>query len=309
MLEPTERPASSEPESLSDSDWLDISSTDRESDNDSIFSSSRGTDHERPSRSRQSSVSYGSSRDGDVDVWEGMIDDSADEESPEQLQMSSPVHPAHHVDSHPAVQTHDETSPEELRVKDGLDQSMVSTLSSSRSSSLHASTIHNSLRDLRLSFPDPITSSREDLSTSSYEDVRTVDATHSTSDSYVIPTLQQDGKEAAEQTITPSSEPKLGGSEFNVFLYGLSTPFKWSITLDLLEKVAQGAGVTLTTPSEGSDDGLARQFAVGTRSEHGDAFPSTITITDKTRQQYSLEGVGCFCLSLSELIATFHSHP
>lgn len=304
VLEATDRPPSSEPESLSDSDWLDISSTDRDSDNDSIFSS-RGTDHERPSRSRQSSLSYGSSRDGDVEVWQGMIEDSADEESPEQLQTSSPVHSVPHVDNHSVVQAHLETSLEEFRVKEGLDQSMVSTLSSSRSNSLHASTIHNSLRDLRLSFPDPITSSREDV-TSSYEDIGAPDATRSASDSYVIPIPQQTDEQAAEETLTPHSERQ---SEFNIFLYGLSTPFKWSVAIDLLEKVAQGAGVTFTTPAEASDDSPVRHFTVSTRAEHGTIFPSTITITDKTHQQYSPEGVCFFFFPLAELIATFHSQP
>ncbi|KAL4063544.1 hypothetical protein V8B97DRAFT_1991191 [Scleroderma yunnanense] len=287
MLEPTDHPVSSEPESLSDSDWLDISGTDRESDNDSIFSSSRGTDHERPSRSRQSSMSYGSSRDGDVDVWEGMIEDSADEDAPTD---APPVLPAPQVDSHTTLQPHEETSLEELRVKEGLDQSMVSTLSSSRSSSLYASTVHSSLHDLRLSFPDPITSSREDLVTSSYEDVSTVpDAAHSASASYVITTPQAE-QETAEETLIQECPT----SEFNIFLYGLSTPFKWSVVIDLLEKVARGAGVTFITPPQGSDDSV-RQFVVATRPERGNLFPSTITVTDKTHQQYSPEGSTLIC--------------
>ncbi|KAG8213017.1 hypothetical protein J3R82DRAFT_11408 [Butyriboletus roseoflavus] len=79
MSIPTDNSALSELDSHSDSDWLDIASTDRDSDdNDSIYSS-RETDHEDRfrSRSRRSSLSYGSSRDGDVDAWEGLIDDSA----------------------------------------------------------------------------------------------------------------------------------------------------------------------------------------------------------------------------------------
>ncbi|KAG6331219.1 hypothetical protein ID866_7868, partial [Astraeus odoratus] len=307
MREPSDYPVSSEPESLSDSDWLDIAGTDRESDdNDSIFSSSRDTDHERPSlrsRSRQSSVSYGSSRDGDIDVWEGMIDDSADEDLPDHVRASSPPppgpSPAAHPVSHPATHAHEQTSlDDELREKEGLDQSMVSTLSSSRSSSVHAPTVHNSLRDLRLSFPDPISSSREELVTSSYEDVgASPDATPpSTSDSYVIQTSQQHTPDEAPSVPEPASTIQdslpsgaASSSEFNVDLYGLSTPLKWSVIGDLLAKVAQGAGVTIATDVEDLD-GPVRRFVVTGRPSHAKLFPGTVTVTDKTQQQYTPAG-------------------
>ncbi|KAI5998618.1 hypothetical protein EDD15DRAFT_2240435 [Pisolithus albus] len=294
MLEPAvDHTVLSEPENLSDSDWLDISSTDRESDdNDSIFSSSRDTDHEHLSRprSRRSSLSCDSSREGDIDVWEGMIEDSADEALPDHVRVVPPASLFPREECHPVIHSNDETSIEEQRVIEGLDQSMVSTLSSSRSSSLHAPTLHNSARDLRLSFPDPITSSREELRESSYEDIRSY--TEATQPSDIIPVPQR-----AEEEETPASPEEVPihdsvlstaappASEFNISLYGFPTPFRWSIVTSLLEKVAEGAGVTITASRE---DGSVRQFAV---SGHADkAFPHIITVTDKIDCDYPADG-------------------
>ncbi|KAI6039191.1 hypothetical protein EDC04DRAFT_2568814 [Pisolithus marmoratus] len=293
MLDPAvDHPVYSEPETFSDSDWLDISGTDRESDdNDSIFSSSRDTDHEHASRSRsrQSSLSYGSSRDGDIDVWEGMIEDSADEALPDQALVPPPVSLYPHEESHPVIHANEETSLEEQRVNEGLDQSMVSTLSSSRSSSLHASTLHNSVRDLRLSFPDPITSSREELKESSYEDIGSCSEASQPSD--IIPVPQQAEEETpATREVAPVQDSVLPAgtspaSEFNITLYGYPTPSRWSVVTSLLEKVAEGAGVTITVSGE---DSSVRQFSATTHSDK--LFPHIITVTDKIDHGYPAEG-------------------
>ncbi|KAF9237676.1 hypothetical protein BU15DRAFT_63062 [Melanogaster broomeanus] len=294
----------SEPECLSDSDWLDIASTDRESDNESI-SSSRGADHERlssRSRSRQSSLSYGSSRDGDVDVWEGLIEDSADEGMPDAVlaHPSSHVPPVSQDAGSSDINPTEEISPEELREKEALDQSMISTLSSSRSSSLHASTVHNSSRDLRLSFPDPITSSREELLSSSYEDVQSPsDTTFSVTDPDLILDLQQTEDDedmlSASQVLPPQlqhpeAEPVQTpvGTELKVSLYGLSSPFKWSMIDKLLQKVVDGAGLTTTTDLE-SLEGPLRQLVVNGHSERDRSFPHIITVIDRTHQQHDTE--------------------
>ena len=288
----TDNSALSEHDSHSDSDWLDIASTDRDSDdNDSIYSS-RETDHEdlsRP-RSRRSSVSYGSSRDGDVDAWEGLIDDSADEGVPNDVPAPTPhvpspsQHPAP-VDSIPDQ----ETSPEELRVNEGLDQSMVSTLSSSRSSSLHASTVHNSSRDLRLSFPDPITSScREPLSTSYEEIQRNSNVVSSPTDSDVPSEARQaDDEEMLSASQVLPTQPQASsalapsGPELKVFLYGYPAMSKWSIANRLLRKVAHGAGLTIS-PDLDNLQGSIRQLTVSGSFEHNRTFPRIITVLDKT---------------------------
>ncbi|KAI6155676.1 hypothetical protein BKA82DRAFT_991324 [Pisolithus tinctorius] len=293
MLDPTaDHPVLSEPDTLSDSDWLDISGTDRESDdNDSVFSSNRDTDHEHlsPLRSRRSSVSYGSSREGDIDVWEGMIEDSADEGLPDLVPVPPPASLSGE-ELHPAIHAQDETLLEEQRINDGLDQSMVSTLSSSRSSSLPASTLHNSARDLRLSFPDPITSSREELRESSYEDIGSCPEATQPSDVISVPQQAEEEETQATPEVAPvqdsvSSTDTLPASDFNISLYGFPTPSRWSIVTSLLEKVAEGADVTITTSR---DDGSVRQFAASSHSHK--LFPHIITVTDKIDHNYPAEG-------------------
>lgn len=296
MSIPTDNSALSELDSHSDSDWLDIASTDKDSDdNDSIYSS-RETDHEdrSRSRSRRSSLSYDSSRDGDVDAWEGLIDDSADEGMPNDVLAPNPHVPS--LSHHPAtfdLPPTQEASPEELRVKEGLDQSMVSTLSSSRSGSLHTSTIHNSSRDLRLSFPDPITSScREPLSTSYEEIRRNSDILSSPTDSDGPSDARQaDDEEMLSASQMTSAQPQAttlpspSGPELKVFLYGFSTIFKWSIVNRLLQKVAHGAGLTITHDLDNLQ-GSIRRLTVSGSFEHDRAFPRVITVLDRTLHPY-----------------------
>jgi hypothetical protein len=160
----------SEVDSLSDSEWLEISSN-QESDSDSI--SSRDSDHDDPPSlppSRRSSISVGSSVDGEIDAWEGFADASPDE----LVSGTDPVGTAFATTEHAGPRRMLQGSEEQF-VTAALEQSLVGTLSASRSSSLGVpSTVHNSLRDLRLSFPDPITSSRDELNRS-YEAVSTPD--------------------------------------------------------------------------------------------------------------------------------------
>ncbi|KIJ14319.1 hypothetical protein PAXINDRAFT_40919, partial [Paxillus involutus ATCC 200175] len=294
----TDYSAISEPESLSDSDWLDIATTDRESDENDSICSSRGTDHERlslRSRSRRSSLSCGSSRDGDVDAWEGLIEDSADEGMPDDVPAPTHVPLVFQGFMPSNINPTEDASPEELRIQEGLDQSMISTLSSSRSSSLHASSVHTSSRDLRLSFPDPITSSREELLNTSYEDVGSPsDTTFSATDPDVAVDLQQTEDEemlSASQILLPQSQdleakpvPACLGPELKVFLYGLSSPFKWSLIDNLLQRVVYGAGLTTTTDLQ-SIEGSIRQLFVTGHSERDRSFPRIITVVDKTLQR------------------------
>ncbi|KAF8842118.1 hypothetical protein BDN67DRAFT_1001898 [Paxillus ammoniavirescens] len=294
----TDYSAISEPESLSDSDWLDIATTDRESDENDSICSSRGTDHEHlslRSRSRRSSLSCGSSRDGDVDAWEGLIEDSADEGMPDDVPAPPHVPLVFQAPMSSNLNPTEDTSPEELRIQEGLDQSMISTLSSSRSSSLHASTVHTSSRDLRLSFPDPITSSREEILNTSYEDVGSPsDTTFSATDPEItVDLLQTENEEmlSASQVLPPQSQdleatsvPACLGPELKVILYGLSSPFKWSLIDNLLQRVVCGAGLTTTTDLQ-SIEGSTRQLFVTGHSERDRSFPRIITVVDKTLQR------------------------
>src|SRR6266545_2227583 len=151
----------------SDSDWLDISSG-RDSD-DNVSLSDQDSDHDEINsvpRSRRSSFSTESSMGGDVEAWEGFVSDSGDEIAHALNGMYSVTSPSATRAEPLAVrpvpdvtETFDlATAEEDKRVKEALDQSFIGTLSASRSSSagMHNSSTHTSLRDLRLSFPDPL---------------------------------------------------------------------------------------------------------------------------------------------------------
>ncbi|KAK0469795.1 uncharacterized protein EV420DRAFT_1496579 [Desarmillaria tabescens] len=235
-------------DSLSDSDWLDIASNRESDDNESV--SSRDSDHNEVviPLSRRSSMSIGSSRDGEVDAWEGFVDDSSDEGHSNEFESTGAV--ADGLFMGPLL----DLEGEEQRVREALDQSMISTLGASRSSS-HPSTVHSSLRDLKLSFPDPLTSSHEQLS-GSYDNV--------SSSNHELPSLE--GEEAiTEVTVNDSSpvtDPGLlptpesptdtrdidfGDVEYDIFLYGTSSSVKWTVVHDLLRKASLGAGIRLAS--------------------------------------------------------------
>lgn len=291
--EPTDNSTLSEVESLSDSEWLDIASG-RESDSDSIYSS-RGTDQGRTSRSRsrRSSFSYGSSRDGDVDAWEGLIEDSADEGVvPDTVRPSgSPLASNQGHFTTPTDENAGDVT-EEQRVKEGLDQSMISTLSSSRSSSVHASTVITSSRDLRLSFPDPIFSSREELSSTLCEDILSPssstmfsgpdpDVTVHITDPGGPDLFHAPGSSSAPTTIDDVVSALLD-SDLNVSLYGFHYPHKWSFVSTLLEKVVRGARLTIATPLE-EMDGPVRQLHIEGRTDRSIFYPRVITVIDRTQ--------------------------
>ncbi|KAJ3744417.1 hypothetical protein DFH05DRAFT_1495098 [Lentinula detonsa] len=230
----------SETETFSDSDWLDIASN-RESDTESV-SSNNGL-------SRRSSISTGSSRNEEVEAWEGFIEEIADE-------LPVPETNAPHSNEHsnsPFIDL-DEIHVEERRVRDGLDQSLTSTLSTSRTSSRH-STVHNSLRDLRLSFPDPLNSSHDELN-SSYDRVSSsegVDVTDGIEENELGSSQVALMEPALIQDPGLPSTPEVPGQDtleniriisdvraltLQVVLYG-TTP-KWSFVDELLRKFIVG---------------------------------------------------------------------
>src|SRR5258708_4539252 len=80
----------SELESISDSDWLDISASE---DARSIGGpESDGDETEERALSRRSYSSRSSSRDGDVDIWEGLVETTDDEALEEPLEF--PLRPS-----------------------------------------------------------------------------------------------------------------------------------------------------------------------------------------------------------------------
>ncbi|CDO78178.1 hypothetical protein BN946_scf184797.g4 [Trametes cinnabarina] len=295
-MDPNDLNSLSEVESLSDSDWLDIASSRASEDNDSSLADSDVSDREdiesdyRPP-SRRSLTSNGS---GDIQGWEGIVEDSADEapvsdpviNSDERTAASTLTDPRlSHLSlsfraaalSESAVARHTALvdPAEDQRVKDALDQSMVSTLSGSRSNSLNGSVqtsvVHS--RDLRLSFPDPLTSPRAQSLNPSYEHISvptdneyslsdgdmqpssglsrettaaSIDSAPAADPSDVFPTLEVarvsniacDEQKACVTADVHSSSVV----DFFIVLYGASSEIKHRVVHTLIEKLMSATG-------------------------------------------------------------------
>ncbi|KAF9496622.1 hypothetical protein BDN71DRAFT_1445835 [Pleurotus eryngii] len=255
----THSSSNSEVDNLSDSDWLEISSNTGSSTDNDDSESDLDRDDELSSMplSRRSSMSLGSSRDGEVDAWEGFVDDAGRIQTPSNLgALAAPIDGGLASPVEETSVDRGQEDEEELRVKAGLDQSMVSTLSASRTSSsgLHASTstAHNSFNDLRLSFPDPLTSSRDEL-VRSYGDVLEEEDVHAVTDAkpdiaaeseaeVVRPSLSDKQITGRPEVAisTQSILDRLNNTKFEIVLYGNSSDIKWSFVETLLQKVAPG---------------------------------------------------------------------
>ncbi|KAH9903041.1 hypothetical protein C8Q73DRAFT_721421 [Cubamyces lactineus] len=333
----------SEVESLSDSDWLDIaSSRASEGDTDSLLADSDASDREdlesdyRPP-SRRSLVSTDSSREGDIQGWEGIVEDSADEAptssrcgtggdvpspiiEPSPLERTSTDPRLSHLSlsfraaalSQSAVARHRALvdPEEEQRVKDALDQSMVSTLSGSRSNSLNGSVqtsvVHS--RDLRLSFPDPLTSPGTQSLSPSYENISApTDTDMSPSDRDTQSSLTAPSREtsAAYVMTAPVTDPgaittpevvRSGtGSDddnkacvsadvhssrivdFYIVLYGASSEIKHRVVHRLLEKLMAATGCGFSALPQMDVPHNIRMLVNGGRAMH-----CIISVVDRT---------------------------
>jgi hypothetical protein len=318
------RPSSvSDFDSPSDSDWLDIASSRESDDNDSVSSDS---DRERVDDippSRRSSISLGSSRDGDIDAWEGFVSDSADEASvvdPIQQIVSSPVHepiPSTEVDAE-----------EDQRVKDALDQSMISTLANSRSPSLAASahngSPHGSPRDLRLSFPDPLTSSRDELN-ASFEQAALAESTFSASDDKeevaeqpddTVPTKDQGPipmPEVPQGEVTKHASPTC---YLDVVLFGSSPSCKWTFVDSLVKKAAIGAGdraVVLSHKITQITNTYTRTLHVQDKEHEENAPTLVVSVSDRTEANPArsrlVRMISNLCVTLTSICSQSSTKP
>ena len=232
----------SEIDSISDSDWLDVSASE-DAGSTGVPESDRDEVDGRP-LSRRSFSSRSSSRDGDVDIWEGLVESTDDEALEEPAEFSPRPSPL----GRSSFTNADGPSAEERRVEDALNQSMVSTLSTSRASSMSASGTSNPpsrARDLRLSFPDPLSSSKDDL-------IHPAEDFRSSPTPLDVPQLSElsDDEETFETSSSPSSTlpnlPNFPGIEFEIFLYGTPPEDKWSVIESLLKKWATSLGLTIS---------------------------------------------------------------
>ncbi|KAF8808728.1 hypothetical protein BYT27DRAFT_7188692 [Phlegmacium glaucopus] len=307
----------SEFDSLSDSDWLDISSGRDSDDNDSLCS--QDSDHEINSMplSRRSSISNGSSMNGEVEAWEGFVSDSGDEVAVDthaealigmyhaplpSTQGAEPIALGFIPDINDHSAAAPEVDEEDRRVRDALDQSFVSTLSASRTSTTggHFSSTHTSIHDLRLSFPDPLTSSHDELNRS-YEAVSPTETTTSAS------TDNDDTHELTTASVISSSLPEDPGitittpevqyregqhhlieseekSELEIVLYGASPQIKWQFIQDLVQKAAANSGRVLTNALQSGDESVHVQTIRLLKDSEAFQAPffNVVTVHDRT---------------------------
>ncbi|TRM64201.1 hypothetical protein BD626DRAFT_491072 [Schizophyllum amplum] len=300
----------SDVDSLSDSDWLEIASN-RASDDEDGFVSDRDGTLSLPPSSRRSSISLGSSRDGDVEAWEGIADGDADAASETPGGVSVDTHDDS-VRAGPEEGGDRAVDPaEDRRIIEALDQSMVSTLNSSRTGSVsRVSTFHSSLRDLRLSFPDPLAGSREAITShleSSYEGM-----THSTTSVDSSVEMQQEGPSTALTPEALSADvdadcPFVSPEEFSdafskiasvadsqelkaqltftaqveLFMYGLRMPDRWLFVDRFVNKLASGQMSLLNEPPVVVDE-CTRLYALENTMRSDNIVVSRIAVYDRT---------------------------
>jgi hypothetical protein len=302
-------------DSLSDSDWLDISSSKESDDNDSV--SSRASDHDEVDfgpPSRRSSVSVGSSRDGDVEAWEGFAEDSADEFVPHDDLIGLSIPPTLPPSLRNAELLLDDalTVPRyvivDQRVNPALDQSTTDTLSTSLTSSLegHASTAQNSIRDLKLSFPDPLTSSRDELNTT-YEGVSPSDTT-SEGDAAAPSTARvlDPGPTATPEVlniVVSNDRLSVVKSDLEIVLYGVPAVARWLVVDKILEKAAVGAGLTIA-PTLKTSERRSRLSQIFGNREAITSFPKVVTVIDRTSNNLSFDPVGFLILPANSTTIT-----
>lgn len=316
MMEVADRNYSSlsELDTSSDSDWLDISSRASE-DNDSVasfYDSDREDIYDRPA-SRRSLSSFTSSRSGVIEGWEGLIDDG-DDATP--VVHAGPTLFGGDMDrpSSPVA----EEDPDEERVRAGLEQSMISTLSSPRSNSLANSmqtSVVRSTRDLRLSFPDPLTSSRDhSLRSSSYEDVSAPQDNLTPADESDVKVEPAPSSALVAADPGPASTPEVPSStasgtaiqrphvpsgitpDFFIALYGTSSTTKDAIVDTLLHKWASGAGLILSCSLLHAASITTRVYIPRDSDEEDYTSRRFVSIVDKTDMNHSNVGPVSFVL-------------
>lgn len=276
----------SELDNLSDSDWLDIASGNEDNDHDSLSDASEGEGEpcSLPLSRTSSSLSIGSSR-GEVEAWEGFVDPNHGEGAATGMYPPPPVVAAcaeqTPLELIPDIITDQDEAEDEL-VKEALDQSLTGTLTASRTSSLSSSghsSNQASVRDLRLSFPDPLNSPPTELERS-YEQV-SVEEQNAPGDKGVA-NFASSGD--AEQMTPELHEARTKRPDFQIHLYGTSTKHKWTVVGDFLKKVADGSGQDLIDRFDSSSEKrLVRTAALRKRNPSSEPLFNVVRIYDRTQ--------------------------
>ncbi|THH09162.1 hypothetical protein EW145_g2213 [Phellinidium pouzarii] len=241
-----------------DSEWTQISGTEDDSD----FPPLVATTGRRPS-SRAETI------DGSVDgdIWEGFADGI-------HLCTSEPSEDVHSQDDSDATHERDAqslsasfaTTDEDDRINDALNCSVIGTLRASRVRSV-ASSLHTSLTDtqskLRLSFPDPLVSSRNELdsdavqqgaltptsSTDGHFENFTEEASSSFAD-VEAPILDVSGP--ADEDASVHSFPVIASCILSLVLYGSAALSKWHIAEKIMSLALQYDGKAHLLVEEGT---------------------------------------------------------
>jgi hypothetical protein len=194
----------------------------------------------------------------------------------------------------------EEVNQEEQKVKEALDQSMVSTLSTSRSGSFGRSSMTSPRprKDIRLSFPDPIASTTDDIRRSYNElDATATRRSRSRRDSHD----DQGAAEAAPESesiidlgvsSTQELSPRdtipseiVNAADLFIVLYGFSISDKLNFVDNLLRSHSRGSGLDLVEDTRVQPP-CAQVLAIRELRSPAkfSAIPSRIiTIIDKTQ--------------------------
>ena len=209
-----------------------------------------------PSLSRQSSSGHISSRDSDATgPW---IDPHpTDDDEPLDHPFVLPSDSGNDLVQEVAPVEKDNL--EDQKVKEALDQSMVSTLSTSRSGSFGRSSMTSPRprKDIRLSFPDPIASTTDDIRRS-YEELnasatrRSCSRRNSHDDQAVEATPESEsitdlGVSSTQELPPRDSIPSeiVNAADLFIVLYGFSVSDKLNLVDRLLRSHSIGSGLEL----------------------------------------------------------------
>ena len=265
------------------------------------------------SLSRQSFSSHPSSRDSDATgPW---IDPHpTDDEEPLDHPFVLPYDSGSGLAQE--VAPVEEDNLEDRKVKEALDQSMVSTLSTSRSGSFGRSSMTSPRprKDIRLSFPDPITSTTDDIRRS-YEELdasatrRSCSRRNSNDDQGAAEAAPEsesitDSGVSSTQELSPrDSIPSeiVNAADLFIVLYGFSIGDKLNLVDRLLRSHSAGSGLELVDNIQVQPP-CSQVLAIRelrSPAKSSGIPPRVITIIDKTQ---SLDfRVGSFPLSSKRL--------
>ena len=266
---------------------------------------------------RQSSNSHLSSRDSDTTgpwIDPHPTDDDEPLDHPFVLSSDSGNDLAQEVAPVPM----EEDNLEDQKVKDALDQSMFSTLSTSRTGSFGRSSVTSprARKDIRLSFPDPIASTTDDIRRS-YEELdasatRRSRSRHNSHDDQGAAEATPESDSITDSGVSSTQElsprdsipPEIvNAADLFIVLYGFSIGDKLNLVDKLLRSHSIGSGFELVDNIQVQPP-CSQVLAIRelrSPAKISGIPPRVITIIDKTQ---SLDfRVGLFPLSSERLIS------